>query len=525
MSEKNTSSILETIKKKLHKLDKQSESNDQPTQVDDEFQYISSGEASKKEAAPEKLPSISDSSDSSSEKLKINPVTESENLDGLNFDELDLDNEDGVSQKPLNPISQNSAFSNKMDTAVPDLDSPADWLKNESTKANSEIMNNVSDPVIPTSPFGDLNGALPNLAKEESKDDFMAGLESPAEEGISEEEMAAISNPLAATENSQPLKPTSDDLDLESLGLSEDEILKTEVKSEVKSDPISFDDLDLGIDDLGLNESPKPESLPTEAAVKDSDDLDFGDLDEELKKELEDHLEKQDEAELGEFKKDSLEEEFSLGEMDNKSVEEALTSSNKSNGENLKEFSLDDLESDDQEDSNPLEFASTSNYANSQEQVVGQNTTIEDVKVDSSVDDFDFENELMGNDMSSNQSSTAASQPELKAADPITENIQKIEVMSNNQNQSSSNMMMESVASGNRVLNDTTVKQVSDSVKKLIDAKNVVAGVSSFSQSPALAEIAAQLMEPKIDKWFNENLSELVEKIVREEIKKLIPKE
>jgi cell pole-organizing protein PopZ len=85
--------------------------------------------------------------------------------------------------------------------------------------------------------------------------------------------------------------------------------------------------------------------------------------------------------------------------------------------------------------------------------------------------------------------------------------------------------MMESVASGNRVLNDTTVKQVSDSVKKLIDAKNVVAGVSSFSQSPALAEIAAQLMEPKIDKWFNENLSELVEKIVREEIKKLIPKE
>lgn len=74
------------------------------------------------------------------------------------------------------------------------------------------------------------------------------------------------------------------------------------------------------------------------------------------------------------------------------------------------------------------------------------------------------------------------------------------------------------------VLDEVTVKQTTDSVKKLIDAKNIISGVSSFSQSPVLAELATQLLEPKLEKWLNSNLPDLVEKIVREEIKKIIPK-
>ena len=74
-------------------------------------------------------------------------------------------------------------------------------------------------------------------------------------------------------------------------------------------------------------------------------------------------------------------------------------------------------------------------------------------------------------------------------------------------------------------LRDSTMRQVNDSVRKLIDAKNVISGISSFSQGSAFSELAAQLMEPKLEKWFNQNLPELVEKIVREEIKKIIPKE
>ncbi len=75
------------------------------------------------------------------------------------------------------------------------------------------------------------------------------------------------------------------------------------------------------------------------------------------------------------------------------------------------------------------------------------------------------------------------------------------------------------------ILNEDTIRQTSDSVKKLIDAKNMVAGIKGFSQSPVLAEIAIQLLEPKLEKWLNENLAYIVEDIVREEIKNIIPKE
>jgi cell pole-organizing protein PopZ len=78
---------------------------------------------------------------------------------------------------------------------------------------------------------------------------------------------------------------------------------------------------------------------------------------------------------------------------------------------------------------------------------------------------------------------------------------------------------------GDSLLNTQAASTVTDSIKKLVDAKNVVSGVTSFSKSEAFGDIASQLMEPRLEKWLNENLPALVEKIVREEIKKIIPKE
>jgi cell pole-organizing protein PopZ len=75
------------------------------------------------------------------------------------------------------------------------------------------------------------------------------------------------------------------------------------------------------------------------------------------------------------------------------------------------------------------------------------------------------------------------------------------------------------------LINESTAAQASDSIKRLIDAQNVVGGITQFSQSSAFAELATQIMEPKLEKWLNENLPQMVEKIVREEIRKLIPKE
>lgn len=51
--------------------------------------------------------------------------------------------------------------------------------------------------------------------------------------------------------------------------------------------------------------------------------------------------------------------------------------------------------------------------------------------------------------------------------------------------------------------------------------------MKSFSNpnSSAFSELAVQLMEPKLEKWLNDHLANLVEEIVREEIKKIIPKD
>jgi cell pole-organizing protein PopZ len=76
-----------------------------------------------------------------------------------------------------------------------------------------------------------------------------------------------------------------------------------------------------------------------------------------------------------------------------------------------------------------------------------------------------------------------------------------------------------------KMIYDSTVMQTNESLKKLIDAKKLVAGISSFSQSTALQDLAIQLMEPKLEKWLNDNLPQVVEKIVNEEIKKIIPKD
>ena len=57
-----------------------------------------------------------------------------------------------------------------------------------------------------------------------------------------------------------------------------------------------------------------------------------------------------------------------------------------------------------------------------------------------------------------------------------------------------------------------------------MEAKNLVNSVGKFSQDETLTKIAMNLMEPKLEKWLNDNLPSLVENIVREEIEKIVPK-
>jgi hypothetical protein len=111
MAEKNTLSILETIKKKMHKLDQKSEKTVAPASSNEEFQYISSTAKVETAAVLETkvseqkidttMPKFEDDLDLENlEKEIAPPVAEAsknknpEALDDFNLDDFDLDSEE-----------------------------------------------------------------------------------------------------------------------------------------------------------------------------------------------------------------------------------------------------------------------------------------------------------------------------------------------------------------------------------------------------------------------------------------------
>ena len=74
------------------------------------------------------------------------------------------------------------------------------------------------------------------------------------------------------------------------------------------------------------------------------------------------------------------------------------------------------------------------------------------------------------------------------------------------------------------LIREEAVFQASNSMKKLMEAKNLVNNIGNFARDETLTRIAVNLMEPKLEKWLNDNLPSLVENIVREEIEKIVPK-
>jgi len=143
--------------------------------------------------------------------------------------------------------------------------------------------------------------------------------------------------------------------------------------------------------------------------------------------------------------------------------------------------------------------------------------------------DLEFEKEFMGFEPKKNKAEVQ--QMELPPMG-LKENFTRANVINNPaanmpqamSRQMTSNPVMNYSSQPASIINEETMIKTTESVKKLIDAKNMVNSVSNFSQSPVLAEIALQLLEPKLEKWFHENLPQMVEKIVSEEIKKIIPK-
>lgn len=73
------------------------------------------------------------------------------------------------------------------------------------------------------------------------------------------------------------------------------------------------------------------------------------------------------------------------------------------------------------------------------------------------------------------------------------------------------------------LLKQEVIDSASQSINKLITASNIAKSMEEMANQVDIEKIAIEAMMPKIEEWLNNNLSELVEKIVREEISKIIP--
>ncbi len=99
----------------------------------------------------------------------------------------------------------------------------------------------------------------------------------------------------------------------------------------------------------------------------------------------------------------------------------------------------------------------------------------------------------------------------------------KIDSLDNIEEDFNDNSKLEKIS--HNLINEETIYQSTNSIKKLMEAKNIVKKVNdSFANDELLNKIAMNLMEPKLEKWLNDNLPNLVEEIVRKEIEKIIPK-
>jgi cell pole-organizing protein PopZ len=554
MAEKNTHSILETIKKKMLKLDQKA---DKPAEVssannsssEDEFEDISS--SGKKEQKAEKLKpevvqavdqkfeddlglDIEKSEEEKDVEVKKSPekAAGSESFKDFNLDDLDLDNEEKIFAEPkqINPAKKDLAANIFPD---PTLDaSEIDKSEDEVEVEDSETVSSVSSSgdVGPVDWLGNpVNSSAVEQQQEEAEED---------EEEYQEE-----------TEDDDEEDHQEDDLDLE----------HNENNTEEEDKNLDEEDEE-GFQEYEEDSEEDHEDLESDEK-REEDDLDLEYLDEDHEQE-QDLLDEEELAEsvsspqkelpsfdahlMGHDAETSIKQQntaFAQSDLSKKQNEEVLDDVEfleKSEPEKKKEdFDFTDLEQEEddifaeikndemEQESAPKNISEEIDDVDPLDFKTPQQEVIEDEKVGDFVQpqiekheiDLEFEKELMG--FASNASDSFNQKPAMPESKQSMTNITPMK------NESLPEFEEEkSPAKPAEFKNyEATVRQVNDSVRKLVDAKNVVSGISSFSQSPALAELALHLMEPKIEKWFNDNLPELVEKVVREEIKKMIPRE
>ncbi len=534
MAEKNTLSILEIIKKKMGKLDQKPKPENKIADLSEEFQYITPTKkaaeavAEKKEETAATKPAIKFEDDLGFEDPKkpaapvvaaptpaaASPAKTEKKLEDFNLDDLDADDETALAKKPVAPDVakvETKAGEGFSEEDIEDYEDSVD-LSTEEEKSEEAP------------------------EKEEAEDDL--NLDELEIDNLEEEPKAP-----AAQEQ-------EDDLDLSALDLEDEKAAEIPQKKPEAEDDLNLDDLELEpeetapkpteekdpLDELSLEELEKESAstiaktvAATQKPTEEKDPLDDISL-EELEKESEEAAAKIVKKEPE--KEDNLD-DIDLGDLEIKTEQPAK----KEEVEND-----DDLDLSDLEEESSKEVALAAEKGRVEKQISPQDEI-----------DLEFGREIMGavpiasgiKEQKIIPNQQVELEEEFEIDQPIhqelpQQNFAPIQGHQEQENNLSEDWLsapspqeevyhaaptMSKMDRRGEIIHETTARQTTDSIKKLLDAKNIISGISTFSKNPELSEIAMNLLEPKLEKWCNENLAELVERVVREEIKKLIPRE
>lgn len=489
MAEKNTHSILETIKKKMQKFDQKTDKAAKISDVSSEFEYIA---PTKRAAAP----AVEEKKEETGQPEKIVPKFS----DDLGIEEA----KKPAAPIPAAPINSQPRADGKLDDFnMDDLD-----IDDESTK-KIPAANNA--PIAPA--LDNIASAIQESFEEDDIEDYEDEVEFREEEGEIEEEAVAAEQPLDL-ENQDELSFGEEEPSLE---LPHEDELAFENEEQQEEEDLALPE------EEAQPQSAEAQTLPQEEAAQE-DDLNFDDLEHEEESEAtttttsitdptpaqksEKQAEKKEDGEFDDEELAALEREVEEQQKKQVEVKKPATPSEEIDLEFEKE--LMGLKPEKIDEVPVAQQAAPVQQVAPQPQPmpVQQPVQAPQAAAIPDLDQQDVEEILFSEEEHSelDQEPAAQAQPQYNMPQqmPAAKPNQKID---------------------DSLIYNSTVMQTTESIKKLIDAKNVVAGISSFSQSPALSELAVQLMEPKLERWLNDNLPHVVEKIVREEIKRIIPKD
>jgi len=480
--QKGTISILESIRNKMHKIEKPSVTTpDTEVDSDDDFEYIDS---SKEIINSSKQPSLG-------ETANISDDTENNtNKDDDDFDFLSSEkNETGSGTTP--PAEKSSpAPINAKDTLE---------TKNQPLDTKSE-------------------------ATSEEKNTEESLLEKLQRERIekSKTETLETKKPLDTPAVPAPQNAKNDKVE-EVDDLTDPEDLEEDLEEENPEDDI-FDDAEEGdeeekIEDKTANlvaTEKKVVEIKTEEIQEtvETDDFDnFDDIEEDSEEKTNDATTLDEIEELSEVKDSPLEpkeknddmetddlDDINLDDLDK--IEDTTKEDTDLNDLDLKEDAdLEDLDLDEVEEEKPVKDVKKVETVLEKPLAIAPTQKTKQEKIDDDLNDLDLEEEINA---------------------PITKNI-------------NSNKMAEQVQNNNSIeknnmISDHVAKKTTDSIKELISSipkKQQLLSTQSpaFKSGQTIEDMVAELLAPRLEQWLNENLPSMVEKIVKEEIKKLIPQD